>query len=159
MFDKDLFKKINDDGRSLTAEEERLLDLALDAQEPMRTVVQAMGGDEVNLTWRSQLNERVLELARQTQRQSRWLMIWRPALGLGLAGALALVFTLNNRAVQPTPEPSQPALEAALIQTHRDSVRASEIAGPGLASHEARPASIQWEDDPYDWNEVDVETL
>ena len=106
------------------------------------------------MAWRSRLNQQVLAIAARTRKRARVLAVWRPALGLGLAGALAIVFTMR----QPdTPTAEQPAVEAALVQVHNESVQAAELAGVGLATHEA--VASRTVDEAYNWSEVDIETL
>jgi hypothetical protein len=153
MFDKNLIEKMLRED-ALTAEEERLVDqtLADDAISPK--IVQSLPEEQVSLAWRSRLNEQVLSIAAKTRKKARVLAIWRPALGLGLAGALAIVFTVS----QPGKSgPEYTRVEAALVQVHTETVQAAELAGVGLATHEA--VASRTVDDAYNWSEVDIETL
>jgi len=129
------------------------------AQQAMRAVVQALPDEEPSLAWRSALNERLLETAAQSRRRQRVVWFLRPALGLGLAGALAAVVMLRT-----SPEPrSLPTvqdgagIEAELLATHRQSTNFVDVAGAGLdadeASYVGTPAV-----NPI-WNEADIESL
>lgn len=95
-------------------------------------LVNKLPDEEVSLVWRSQLNERLLTVSRQLKRRQRLIWVWRPALGLGLAGLVAIVLVLprGGQSVEsPAPKPS---VEAALVKAHHDTVLEDDVAGIGL---------------------------
>jgi hypothetical protein len=160
MLKKDLLSKINNE-EPLTELEQRLLDEALESEthQAMKAMVHAVPQEEPSMSWRSGLNGRLLEIGKSVEKKRRTWFVLRPALGLGLAGVLALVVTLNVQK-QGTPDSWKPmSVEAALVDEHIEALNATEIAGAGLASHEARPTPVSATDDLYDWQPVDIESL
>lgn len=156
MFNQDFLKKLESEN-ALTPQENALLEIELEGAH-VPNLLKAMPEDQLSMTWRSSLNERLHSLGAQAQRRSRRWMVLRPALGLGFAGALALVFALQ---VVPTERPGRTTssnLEARLINLHESTASYTEIAGPGLAAHEAVPvaqnASVE-----APWSEADIESL
>lgn len=140
------------------AEQMALLDARLDAPEG-RTVQSWVGNlpeEEPSLAWRSALNERLREMKPKPGLRRRLLY---PGFGLAAAAALAVVFwtaQLSN----DEPPAIGPTLEAALVSTHRDSVRAAELAGAGMAPHDLATLHKSSPEEPqFEWNELDVETL
>lgn len=140
-----------------TADEVALLDACLsdESTKGVRRWVRSLPEDEPSLAWRSGLNERLL--AQRPAARRPWFL--HPAWSVAAAGVLAVVFWATRmQPVQGTA--SGVSLEAALVSTHRDSVRASEIAGVGMAPHDLAtlhkpaPAAAR-----FDWNEMDMETL
>lgn len=161
MFRDELLKKIKNE-QALTSAEESLLDehLQTESQQLLKSVVSAVPDEEVSMTWRSNLNGRLLELGKSVEKRRRSLLIWRPALGLGLAGLLALVLVLKPYEVDPpAANVATMSVEATLLDEHMEAVRATEIAGAGLASYEARPTPVSAGEDYYDWQRVDFEAL
>ncbi|HVL39712.1 MAG TPA: hypothetical protein VM328_10020 [Fimbriimonadaceae bacterium] len=138
----------------LTSLEAERLDQALEAQ--ANPMLQALPEDTVSLSWRSALNERLLEQSRPVR--SPMLGLWRPVLGLGLAGALAFAFLINRRQDEVRVV-SGPNLEATLIQEHIRTDQYLQIAGAGLAAHEARPVVGPVRDVGNDLQDLDYLTL
>lgn len=143
---------------SATPEEFAALDDAL-ASESQRAVsdrVRALPHDTPSLEWRSQLNERMRKEAPKASRSGFARTMW----GLGVAASVALAWVAStwNQAPQAIAEPV-PSLEASLISTHRDTVRTAEIAGVGVSPHDLAAAHGPAPSSPYDWNELDLETL
>src|SRR5688572_20635268 len=116
---KELLNKLAKEG-DLTISEQAELDRALDAQEHARHAIRALPVDEPSMTWRSRLNGRVIELGRAVERRRRSLLIWRPALGLGLAASLAVLLTLDRGTDTAPFVTSRTPVEAALIQEHSE---------------------------------------
>ncbi|MCO5295488.1 MAG: hypothetical protein M9921_01390 [Fimbriimonadaceae bacterium] len=142
-----------------TQEERERFEAALESrgQQRVREQVRALAEDTPSLEWRSRLNERLRSLAPKPARP--WFL--RPTVGLAAGAALAAaLFFAQPRPVPTGSGASEPSLEASLILTHRETVRTTDIAGVGLtphdlaASHRPAPAAS-----PYDWNELDLETL
>lgn len=157
MFDKELIERIQDESRPLSTADTAAIERALEHTSVFS--IAEIPEEQVSLAWRSRLNERVAQIAAVTKRKTRWISIWRPALGLGLAGALAAAFMMRMAASSGPAFAPKPAVEEALIQAHEMSVQGSEIAGAGLAQHEAVPVASNSESELFDWSEVDVDTL
>lgn len=126
------------------------------AHEAVRDGVRALAEDTPSLEWRSRLNERLRAVAPKPAR--RWFLRPWAAVAAGVAGlALLLVSMPPRTAERPVDGPS---LEASLISTHRETVRSTDLAGVGVTPHDLaaahRPAPAA---SPYDWNELDLETL
>jgi hypothetical protein len=139
-------------------------------QEAVRAAVKALPDDTLSMSWRSALNEKLVAEAAARRRRARISWFIRPALGLGLAGTLAVLMLV--RAPQPAAprlSASGDALEAALVSTHRQSAFAWDVAGVGLS-----PIDVQGNADasvvsdkpdtssptPVNaWNEEDLDTL
>ncbi|MFY9232865.1 MAG: hypothetical protein WAO58_00210 [Fimbriimonadaceae bacterium] len=157
MFDKDLIERIQDESRPLSAADSATIERALEHTSVFS--IAELPEEQVSLAWRSLLNERVAQLAAGAKRRTRWISIWRPALGLGLAGALAAAFMMQAPSSSGPAFAPKPAVEEALIQAHEMSVQGSEIAGAGLAEHEAVPVAYNADTELFDWSEIDVDTL
>lgn len=135
------------------------------AQQAMRAVVKGLPEDTLSMTWRSSLNERLLAEAATQQKQKRVRWFLRPALGLGLACTLAVVtlFRISSGPMSvshPTGKQEQ-TVEAALVNLHRQSTWASDVAGVGLSPVEANsfsaspstsaaPPSVGWSEEDLD---------
>lgn len=121
--------------------QEIMTELELDAklesagQRQMRQLVQSMPDEQVSMAWRSALNQRVMANveAKRKKRRAAWFL--SPALGLGLAGALAFVFIARTPTAPPE-HSSQSSIEAKLVATHQDFLRYSEGTGSGLSQDE-----------------------
>jgi hypothetical protein len=114
--------------------------MASAGQEAMRAFVKSLPDDTLSLSWRSSLNEKLVQEAAARRRRTRLAWYLRPALGLGLACTLAvLVMFRSPHHAAPTPSDSPLAstaaggLEAALVTTHRQSGYAWDVAGVGLS--------------------------
>jgi len=119
--------------------------LGAEAQQDVRSVVAGLSEDMPSMAWRAQLNERLLQMAPPVRR-SPWVAVWRPALGLGLAGVLAV--TLVNP--RPTTIRTESAsLEASLVQLHEQSSW-----GIDFGSEEVSPAPAG-----NTWTESDIDLL
>lgn len=108
--------------------------LASEGQELIRNMVKAVPEETVNLAWRSSLNEKLVAAVEAKQRRRRVAWFLSPALGLGLAGALAIVmFTTPSNTSSKV---SHRNLEATLVADHRDNVRYTDVTGVGLSPDE-----------------------
>lgn len=132
--------------------------LASDAQQLIRQAVRGVSDEPVSMIWRSELNQRVLSSIRTKQRKRRFVWIASPTLGLGLAGALAVLMMTNTSPVSdPIRFASSPALEESLVATHKDSVSYGDITGVGLNPDEVvskRSSTVS-----YEFGEVDFGSL
>ncbi len=126
------------------------------SQQTVAKAVSALPEDELSLSWRSQLNSQIMEMAAQEQKRKRRVnFLWRPAFGLGLAGIFAVAFL-----VRPQGNPSASAvatLEGSLVQHHRESVGTFDLVGYGLSPVEATATGSV--NNTPEWNESDLESL
>ncbi len=137
------------------ARDEALLDelLKSEPQLAMAHAVRQLPEDEPSLVWRSETNHKILEAGiRQRQPRSPW--VWRSALGLGLAGALAAVTLLSGPATIPSAaEPHD--VEARIMRAHREALNARLVADRGLLVQESKPTlSTAWRE--FQWQEADL---
>ena len=118
---------------------EEELDRALSSHEQVgiRELVRSLAEDAPSMVWRSKLNERLQTEAhrRLVRRRAQW--IWRPALGLGLAGCLAITLYIRTTQPEAQPKAAPASIEAALVSAHVDSVAANDVAAEGLSPVEA----------------------
>ena len=134
-------------------------------QQAMSRLVRGLPEELPSLSWRSGLNEALRAEAAKVARRKRFLWVARPAFGLSLACALAVVVFIRPLSHGPAdrvppltpPSFSTGSLEASLIDFHSDSVRLSDVAGTGLNANEATNdvsgSSVSNGDDP----EADLE--
>jgi len=137
--------------RNTRLNEEALdLKLASDSQLMVAKLVKDLPQDQVDLVWRSNLNEK-LRVAASAAARRRLVTNWvlRPALGLSLAGAVFLVVLSGPRtSAPPTRQVGGPGIEAALVNAyHADSV--TDEVSP------AEPAQNVNADSTYDPYSVD----
>ena len=152
--------KMNDNASKMLRELELDEKLASDAQLAMRNVVKALPADELSMSWRSGLNERLVAAAGRQRRQRILGWVVKPAFGLAVAGALAFVVVMRQVPdSQPTVGPTSNAIEASMVATHRDAAEYSDLVGVGLLPVEAANDRTNGAPERSDWNEVDVDTL
>lgn len=124
----------------------------------IRQVVQSMPDEQVSMAWRSQLNERLTTVVVAKQRKRRFTWILSPALGLSLAGALAMiVMTKTPTQMDTAGVGAGTKLEESLVASYQDSLRYSDITGVGLNTDEV--VSKRSSQAVYDYNEVDFGSL
>lgn len=135
-------------------------------QQAMRSVMKSMPDDMVSMAWRSSLNERLIAEAAKTKKPNRFLILLRPALGLGLACMLAGVWFINSAHIGGTPRATRVAvssghLESALVSLHEQSEIGSEVAGVGLNPVEtvsySNPLAVGHH--TSDWSQEDLDSL
>ena len=107
--------------------------LESEAGRKLRAAVQSLNDDQVSLAWRSGLNNNLMATIAAKQRKRKLAWILSPALGLGLAGALAAVlFTSEPSVTNPYVATAPSHLEESLIASHRDILRYTDVTGVGL---------------------------
>jgi len=138
-------------------EEQAELDALLksDSQQMIQRAVHALPEDSLSLSWRSELNERLRQARPVSRWRSRVAVAWRPALGLALAGCLAVMVTLKTT---PTSPEHTGNLEASLVTAYDDSTTADELVGPGLSVHEVNDTT-KTQQTSSDWSESDLNNL
>lgn len=130
--------------------------LASAGQTQVRELVKGLADETPSMAWRSGLNEQILAMAAAKQKKRNLFgWVWKPAVGLALAGALAGVFLIRT---QPETQPTaaRPALEARLVMAHQDAVWSQDAAGAGLSPADARATEVQLEPT---WTEEDLSSL
>jgi hypothetical protein len=128
------------------------------AQDQMRELVSSLPEDSLSLSWRSELNEKLLASAQKSKQSKRISWVLRPTLGLAAAGALALVVVIRSGPTATTPMAQRSGLEAALVRDHRQTVELTDVVGAGLNPLESHPTS-EVRVEGSDWSEVDFENL
>ena len=125
--------EIFETGEMTMSEQELDAKLAEQGQMEMRRLVQSMSEETLSLSWRSQLNETLLARVAARQRRRRFTWFVSPALGLGVAGALAFVWMARTPEVRnPIEEVNRPQIEESLVATYQDTLRYTDITGVGL---------------------------
>jgi hypothetical protein len=104
-------------------------------QRMVAEAVRNLRDEPVSLVWRSELNERLLEVASVQRRKRRVAWVLRPALGLALAGVVVMTIMFGNTPNGPTLE-SGANMEAALLKAHHEAVTARDLVGAGLTASE-----------------------
>lgn len=133
---------------------EREIEEKLSASETVSDVIKSLPDDTVSLSWRSELNQKLM--ATQKPRKS-WLGYWRPALGLSLAGALAVAYFMpvgEKKSVTPSPA----GVEAELLSAHKDILHSRDLSESGLTAFEISRANSNVMP-RYNYSEVDLGTL
>jgi hypothetical protein len=136
--------------------------LASEAQEAVRGFVKALPHEELSLAWRSGLNERLLAASAKQRRQRLFGWVWKPAFGLSVAGALAILTLMRPSAPTPVIRGSgdvNGVIEASIVSTHRDSNAYSDVVGVGLLPVEVASGRTTSSPTRVDWDEVDIDTL
>ena len=125
---------------------------APESLETMGNLVKSLPEDSLSLAWRSELNEQLREMAPKVRRLAWLWQFGRPAVGLCLAGCLALVVTFRL-AVAPQGE----GLEGALIQTVAETTTVRDVTGAGLLPQELSQTTR--DDVEETWSELDLGAL
>ncbi len=128
------------------------------SQMAVRGVVQALPEEQVNMTWRSSLNEQLLLMAAQQRRKRRMWWYMSPVAGFSVAVGLAFFVLFQPSKISPSVIPDR-GIESAIFSDHHNSVISNEVANAGLNDNEV--ANVANTQDPQDgvWSESDVESL
>lgn len=130
-------------------------DLQSESQLKIREIVRALPQESLSLSWRSQLNERLLQSKVQPRWKVRLVQNWKPALGLAVAGCLALTVSLRTLVHAPS---DRSGLEASLVKAYNDTSRIDDLVGAGLSAHEVGDTT-RTSDASADWTETDLNAL
>ncbi|MFZ4507493.1 MAG: hypothetical protein ACOYON_07330 [Fimbriimonas sp.] len=93
-------------------------------QQSVRSWVQSIPEDVPSMAWRSELNEKLLAMATQNAKKSWQSLVWRPALGLVMAGALAAILLIHPNSAAT---PKESSLEAHLLEQYRVERASAEL--------------------------------
>lgn len=132
-------------------------------QQAMKSIVGGLPNDTLSMAWRSSLNERLVSEALAKKKRQRISWYLRPALGLGFAGALA-VLALFHSVAAPVPSVSPASrdggIEAEMVSAHRQSTFAFDVGGVGLNPADAvnDPGAVIPKTSGG-WSEDDAESL
>lgn len=109
--------------------------------------------EELDLDWRRDLNLQLAKESEKRRRRNRFMWTLRPAVGLALASAMAMVIWVR----QPTVEagPYKAPLEQKVIAAHEEATALSDLQGATVASYHNPSAPKQREE----WTEVDLGAL
>lgn len=122
---------------------EKELDVKLSSpvQQAIRHAVGSLPDESPSLAWRSALNARLLQAAARRRKMRVFGWMWKPAMGLAVAGALAVAFVMR---MPTSADPSsKPDLEKALIGSYVDNAASYEVAGDNVSSGEMRDSDNQ----------------
>ncbi|MBX3118975.1 MAG: hypothetical protein KF784_07910 [Fimbriimonadaceae bacterium] len=152
---KDLITKMLKEAK-LTREEEARLDALLEskAQQTVSHAVESVPGEELNLAWRGNLNSRLVVESAKRKRRQRIFLALKPAVGLSLAGAMAVMVWVQQPSTVPA-GPYKAPIEMSLITAHQEAATVAELNGSTIATYH-NPTSVQPRED---WTEVDLGTL
>lgn len=157
MREREAFKRAAMEEKvKLSAEQEAWLDKKLDEQAQVAQMVRALPLEEPELGWRSELCGKLHMVARQNDRSRKILWVFRPALGMALAGALAITFMFKG--VPDSPRSAAPRVEDQIVSAHQESVALGQFWGGVRTDEEIRVASAPATSE-YRWEETDLGTL
>jgi hypothetical protein len=137
---------------------DRDLDRELNSPEQTRMaeIVKALPEETLSMSWRSDLNARLRSEAARRKKLNLFGWIWKPTVGVALAGALAVAFMVR-------PEPAgtpvgSGTVEKALISSYVDNTAAWEVAGDNVGVNTVNEAkdSGAWHPGTTDWDQEDV---
>jgi hypothetical protein len=128
------------------------------SQLKVREMVSGLPDDSLSMAWRSALNEKLIAAGKVSRQRKRMNLILRPAFGLAVASALALVLVMQPSRIAPPSSTKNPGLAAALVKDHRENVELTDMVGSGLNPLESRPTDSLI-DDPIGWSDVDIDSL
>ena len=141
---RDLMQKMLREEK-LTAEEQLQLDALLEKQAGTQPLLQQLDEDTPSMAWRSALNERLHAVTPAPSRPRFAWLRWAPLVGAVAAGAV--VFTMMNKPVQPSPQSVANTPEAVLVQSHLATTFAMDtgsVDGNHLNGAESETAPVTW---------------
>lgn len=124
------------------------------AQRATSKLVSELPDETVSLAWRSQLNEKLIAMAEKPKPRPFWAIAWKPAAGLAIASALALVVVLQMSPTQRPSEASLPSDNSSVILTaHTEGSTWAELGTTPASDSAASVPSID------DFADLDLDTL
>jgi hypothetical protein len=129
-------------------------------QQFIAQAIKHMPSEEPSLVWRSALNEKVRELAvAKKKTAARWAIL-RPAMGLGLAATLAVMF-LKPMGIESEPRSTiaqQAGIESLMADAHLDAERGYDLGAVTLVVSGAESNRTNMNAQPT-WDEFDLGAL
>lgn len=116
-------------------------------QKTAQKLVSQLPDEQVSMAWRAQLNEKLNAVAKPVK-QAWWQLAWKPALGMGLAGALSLMLFLSKPAVNDnhTQFPNMSAQTSPLLEAHEESRMYADFGMITIADNPTTHTNINWSD-------------
>lgn len=116
--------------------------------------VKRLSNEEPSMAWRAQLNAQLLaeaQATRKVERRRAW--IFRPAAGLAMAGALAMVFISTQDNGTPV-QSSSSSFEEQIVNAHYAAEQSVLLTGTSVAAHTSNGGSTNTS--TIDWQETDL---
>lgn len=138
------------------------IDQALEGSESRKIAkaIKKLPEDELSLSWRSQLNEKIAqEATRKAKTRRSWRLAWGTGMGLGLSATTAVVFmlVLAKPDVSMIPTRTERSFESEIVAVHQQVVQSGTIAGEGLSALDETPSTAKKAQ--YEWKQEDLEAL
>lgn len=108
--------------KPLDWQESAQLDLALSSQAPIKNLVSALEDPEPSLAWRSELNQKLLAVAKRKKRQT--IVPWLGGLAAAAACTAAITVFVTHGHNNPNSGRNQPSFEAALAKAYSQTAEA-----------------------------------
>jgi hypothetical protein len=119
------------------------VDLETPAQVFIRDLVHKLPEESLSLSWRSSLNEKLIEANPVLKRRGQWLGVLRPALAFAIPIMLTVVLSMKTPIVSTSLEfKKADTLESALLETHKQVVASIDAGGVDSADFGAEPVSM-----------------
>lgn len=125
-------------------------------QQLMAQAVKRMPEDQVDLAWRSALNERLLQESRQHRAARRRMsLFWRPMGLAAAAGAFALALLLPRGDTGVGLQVKSQPIETTIVQVHSAAKSRFDLTGSALPVD----ATAQGDSSSFEWQPSDLESL
>lgn len=161
MMERDMIDRLRKEPVRMEAADEAWLDQQLVSERQVRIseLVREMPDEEPQLAWRSELSARLYATAARRSKGQRLSWLLRPALGVGAAAALAVVFMLrsDNAAVVKEFESPPPSIEQQILSAHQEASQTGQIWST-MREDRTRVAATPVVQE-YQWDDLDLGTL
>lgn len=125
-------------------------------QQFVAQAIKRMPEDQVDLAWRSALNERLLqESGRHRAVRRRMSLLWRPMGLAAVAGAFALALLLPRENPSTSFQGKVQPIESTIVQVHSAAKSRYDLTGSALPVD----ATSQVANNSFDWQPSDLESL
>jgi hypothetical protein len=124
------------------------------AQKATQNLLSGLPEETLSLAWRSQLNEKLIVIAEKPKPKPFWAIAWKPAAGLALASALALVFVLQmNPSTAPSSTATAKDSSSVILTAHNEGSTWAELGVSPASDSSATVPAID------DFSDLDLDTL
>lgn len=107
------------------------------AQQSIASLVKRLPEENLSMSWRSSLNEKIRAEAEKRQKQRRARIVWSSSLGFGMAGAILFMLVAPNMMRGSVPAATgtnkTEVLESSLYAMHQESVVLSAVSSTGVS--------------------------